>query len=150
MTETEYDRLSGIPFSKMSKADSLTVCAETRRRLAGIKFKYDRRKFEGAHYYECSFLSCVIAGAKIPPQVSSENFIIPRNKTIFQTLRFMESAGVQGFEVLLSCLEGFGVLKIAGGETYIREIEKMIGIKSAINAFALELLRLNLGRVKHG
>jgi hypothetical protein len=143
----EYNRLSGIPFAEMSRTESLALCAETRRRQAGIKYRYDSRLFEGAAYYERGFLSCIIAGAHIPDLITRENFVIPWNQTIFQALQFMESADIKGIEALLNCLDILGCLEAAGGEKYVREAEEMIGIPSAVTGFALGLMELSLRRV---
>jgi hypothetical protein len=145
IADSEYRRLSSLPFSKMTREESLTVCAEVRRRLAGIRFRFDLREFQGRHYWERGFLSCVIAGGKIPGEIAGDCFKIPRNRLIFEALRELERLGMAGPKALAVLLRETGQLEAAGGEDYVRDIESMIGVPSAIRGFALGILRLHLG-----
>jgi hypothetical protein len=145
MSDQEYKRLSVMPFSKMTREESGALCAEARRRNAGLRFRYDPREFEGRHYWERGLLSCVIAGGKIPPRITLDFFKIPRNKIIFQGLQELERLGLSGAGALTTFLRETGRLEAAGGEPYLLDIERMIGIPSAIRGFAIGLLRLNLG-----
>ncbi|MDR1100390.1 MAG: hypothetical protein LBL28_07920 [Treponema sp.] len=47
--------------------------------------------------------------------------------------------------MLITFLRETSRLEAAGGGEYIRDIERMVGIPSAIQIFALGILRLNLG-----
>jgi hypothetical protein len=108
-------------------------------------FRCDPREFQGRHYWERGLLSCVIAGAKIPPQIAPDLFSIPRNRVIFHALRELEKSGMTGINTLITFLRETSQLEAAGGEEYLGDIERMIGIPSAIRGFTLGLLRLNLG-----
>jgi hypothetical protein len=145
MADREYRRLSSLPFSAMSREESGALCAETRRRLAGIRFRYDPREFQGHHYWERGFLSCVIAGAAIPDGVTEDCFRVPWNRVIFQALRDLERLDVTGIEALTVFLRETGWLDDASKEDYLSGIESMIGMPSAVSGFALGLLRLNMG-----
>jgi hypothetical protein len=113
--------------------------------MAGIRFRYDPREFQGRRYWERGFLSCLIAGAKIPPQITPDLFRVPRNRVIFQAFLELEKLDIGGIEELAVFLRESGRLEAAGGETYLREIETMIGIPFAVRRFTLGLLRFNLG-----
>jgi hypothetical protein len=129
----------------MSREESLALCVEVRRRLAGTRLRYDPREFQGRRYWERGFLSCVIAGARIPSRITPDFFRVPRNRVIFEALRELEKLGMAGIEGLTVFLRETGGLEAAGGEIYLQEIETTIGIPSAIRGFAVGILRLNLG-----
>lgn len=145
MTEQEYTRLAALPFSEVTRAEFEALAAEVRRQNAGIRFRYDRRNFQGHHYWERGFLSCVIAGAKIPAEITRDSFKISRNKIVFQALRELEKLNLAGIEALTVFLRETGRLEAAGGKDYLSGTESMIGVPSAVRGFALGLLRLNLG-----
>jgi hypothetical protein len=142
---TQNIKQSSVPFSKMTREESLALYAEIRGRLAGTRFRYDYREFRGRHYWERGLLSCVIAGAKIPPQIAPDLFKVPRNKIIFHALRELERSAMAGIGTLITFLRETGTMEKAGGESYARDIESMVGIPSAIQIFALGLIRINLG-----
>ena len=117
------------------------------------RFYYDAREFSGAYYWERGFLSCVIAGAKIPPEITVDCLMAPWNRLIFSALREIEKLGIvdvrdRGVHAKLKPLLAF--LRETGNlapdfERYVRGCENMIGIPSAIGGFTLGLLRLRLG-----
>jgi hypothetical protein len=110
-----------------------------------------------AEEIEQGFLSSIIAGAKIPETITSDMFVIPKHVVIFRALVKLEGLGFidlrnQGIyakmKLLITFLNEFKMLDRAGGENYIRQIERSIGIPSAIDGFTLSLLKLAVGRVK--
>jgi hypothetical protein len=129
----------------MTPEEFKAIAAEIRGRNRRHFFRYDPREFQGPSYWERGFLSCAVAGAKIPPQITPEVFKIPRNKIIFHALRELERLDMAGVNVLITFLRETSRLEAAGGGEYIRDIERMVGIPSAIQIFALGILRLNLG-----
>jgi hypothetical protein len=148
MPESEYRRLSSLPFSSMTREESVAVCAETRRQLAGIRLRGDSREFEGAYHYERGLLSCLMAGAPVPSGITADTLLMPRHRVILEALRNLEALGVRGnIQALTAWLDKTGGLEKAGGESCVREIEGMIGIPSAVTAFAAEVLLLALRRL---
>jgi hypothetical protein len=145
LSDGEYNRLSAVPFSEMTRAESLALCAEARRRMAGTRFRYDPREFRGRRYWERGFLSCAIAGAQIPSRITLDLFKVPRNRVIFQALRELERLNLAGLGALTVFLWETGRIEAAGGEKYLLDVEGMIGVSSAIRGFALGLLRIGLG-----
>jgi hypothetical protein len=145
LSDEEYRRLSAVPFAAMTREESLKLCGEIRRRQAGIKFYLDPREFQGHHYWERGFLSCVMSGANIPQWITPELFRIPRNLIIFRALQELEKLDITGLDALIVFLRETGRLGSADGEGYVRGVESMIGLPSAARGFAEGLLRLNLG-----
>jgi hypothetical protein len=110
--------------------------------------RYDPREFQGAYYYERCFLSCLIAGAAIPPGIIPDILLIPRHRVILKAIRELSETGIQGnLKALTTWLGKTGTLKKAGGEEYVREIKGIIGIPSALSEFILEIRRLALERL---
>jgi hypothetical protein len=154
LSDGEYNRLFAIPFDKMTDEEFRALAAEVRRRGRRTRFTYDPREFQGAHYWERGFLSCVIAGAAIPDGITGDYFRVPRNRVIFSGLAALQEKGITDlrktgiyakYDLLTALLKATGHHEAAGGENYLREIESMIGIPSAIRGFTTGLLRLNLG-----
>jgi len=112
-------------------------------------YYYDPRQFRGAHYWERGFLSCVIAGADIPGAITVKHFKMPFNKVIFEVLYAIKCDPGPGlfakYNLLLLLLKATGNLEKAGGEAYISEIRDMIGVPSAVYAFAVKIVELKAG-----
>ncbi|MDR2095487.1 MAG: hypothetical protein LBP76_08210 [Treponema sp.] len=109
---------------------------------------YDPRDFQGAYYYERCLLSCLLAGAAIPAGITAETLLIPRHKVIFEAIRELAGMGIRGnIGAVVTWLDKIGLLEKAGGEDYVWEVESVIGIPSAVTAFAVEVRRLALARI---
>jgi len=110
---------------------------------------YDARLFQGAHYWERGFLSCVMAGADIPDAVTPECFRMPFNRVIFEALCSIkhkpDSVLCGKYDLLVSLLKATGKLDSAGGEAYALEIRDMIGVPGAVYAFAVKIIELKAG-----
>jgi hypothetical protein len=146
MVSGEYfqEQVASIkPISELSD----TKLAEWKRHLRETvpPMRFDPREFCGAAYYERGFLSCVIAGAKMPASITADCFRIPWNRAIFEALRILDGLGMSGASALTVYLRESGNLGSAGGEEYIQRVAAMVGIRSAEPYFRKQLLRLRLG-----
>jgi replicative DNA helicase len=110
---------------------------------------YDRRQFQGCRYWERGFLSCIMAGADIPELITRDHFCMPFNRVIFEALRAIKcrpGADLYAkYNLLVSLLKATGNFENAGGKAYLEEIRDMIGIPSAVHAFAAKLVELKAG-----
>jgi hypothetical protein len=89
-----------------------------------------------------------MAGAAIPPGITPDTLLIPRHRVILEAVRELTDAGIHGnLEALITWLSETGTLEKAAGEEYVRKIEGMIGIPSALSGFTLEIRRLALERL---
>jgi hypothetical protein len=135
--------------ANLSQAEFEALAAGVRRENRKYSFVYNRRQFKGAYYYERCFLSCLLAGAAIPKGITAQTLLIPRHRIILEAICKLEVLGIRGnLEALLVWLKFSGLLKKAGGGDYIREIESVVGVPSAITAFAVEIRRLVLERLQ--
>ncbi|MDR2924236.1 MAG: hypothetical protein LBU85_12975 [Treponema sp.] len=111
---------------------------------------FDRRKFQGAYYWERGFLSCAMAGGGIPAAITPDHFRMPFNRIIFKALHTMHCSQGAGFEkgkcgLLIALLKATGNFEKAGRDAHLEEIRGIIGIPSAVRAFGAKLVELKAG-----
>jgi hypothetical protein len=134
---------------ELSSEEFEALAAEVRSYNQQHRSVYNPQDFRGVYYYERCFLSCLLTGAVIPTGITTETFLIPRHKVIFEAIRELSATGIRGnVRALITWLDKIGFLKKAGGEGYLWEVESVIGIPSAVTAFAVELRRLALVRLQ--
>jgi hypothetical protein len=110
----------------------------------------DWREFNGAWYWERGFLSCAIAGAKMPEEITVDCFKLPWNRIIFEALHLIRSntsiaAGTEAEYSLLTAYLSLNDCFDQSFKDYLTEIRNMIGIPSAVYAFAVKIIELNAG-----
>jgi hypothetical protein len=139
--DKEYEALSSRPFSELTRLEFARFDREYRRRTAGIGFRYNRKDFIGPEYTEKCFLSCVISGAAIPGGITPQHFTSKKHRIIFTALRGLQSLGLiyARLGLLITYLSKTKKLAAIGSEKYIRGIERMIGIPSAIDYYAKKI-----------
>jgi hypothetical protein len=121
---------------------------EVHRRNADIVWQYNPKDFAEPEYSEKGFLSCVIAGARIPASITAYHFVSKKHQIIFYALKGLESLGLVDLrrrslyaklKLLTAYLSKTGELAAAGGEKYLYQIENLIGIPSAVNYYTEKL-----------
>jgi hypothetical protein len=136
---------TGKNMADLTPEEFQSVAAEDRGYNRRLPLRYDPREFQGRYFWERGFLSTVIAGGGIPTAITPNLFTVPWNRVIFQAAQELEKLDMSGADVFITLLRETGTLEKAGGEDYVREIEGMVGIPSAVQSFTIGLLRLNLG-----
>ena len=144
------------PFSELSRSDASyvlnTIRGEIKQINKKVKTVYDPRQFRGAWYWERGFLSCVMAGAKIPEAITADCFRMHWNRIIFEGLYSLRKAGLPK----IGWFEEYSLLTALLSHTlsdrfdqsfkdYILEIRDMIGVPGAVYPFAVKVLELCLG-----
>jgi hypothetical protein len=94
----------------------------------------------GPYYSEMAFLSCLLAGGKIPDTVNESAFFERRNRIIFRAIKRMEILGLVNFYCLVGFLTEFGVLQKCGGMTYLQKLESTLPVPYAADALTTALL----------
>jgi hypothetical protein len=151
LSEIEYQTLSSRKMSDLSNTEFRKLAAEVRRRAPRFTYNPD-----DSDYYERAILSCLLNGAPIPAEITEGMFENPKHRIIFRALVKLNALGLykahdRGFsginlEILTAFLSETGTRNRCGGESYLKELERTIGIASAIDIFVLKLLKTSIRR----
>jgi hypothetical protein len=111
-----------------------------------LDYYYDPREFMGPWYWERGFLSCVIAGAEIPKEITPGHFKMPFNRKIFEALQAIPPSDPprSRYGLVVALLSRDTPLD-PYFEDYLENVEGMIGVPGAAHAFAAKLIELKAG-----
>jgi replicative DNA helicase len=96
-------------------------------------------------------LSSVLAGGAIPPDITSEAFLVPRHRLIFEVLCQISRLGLirrwlDNLSLLENFLQGAGLIEAAGGRDFIRSLPEVCGIPAASSGLSAAIIKLHAGR----
>jgi hypothetical protein len=94
----------------------------------------------GPYYYEMAFLSCILAGGKIPDTVTEAVFYDFRNKILFRAMKHLKLLGILNYSCLVNFLSEFGVLRKCGDVAYLKKLESTMPVDYVVNSLAIILL----------
>ena len=138
-----------LPFTELTADDARFLFNKIKKENKNRKDRYDPRQFRGAGYWERGFLSCVMAGAKIPDVITPDHFRMPWNKIIFEALRLIrldpaKTGMFEKYDLLVAFLSQNPHFD-QNFKDYVTGIRDMVGVPSAVYAFAERLLMLKAG-----
>jgi hypothetical protein len=104
-------------------------------------------EYRGEWYCGRAFLSCIMAGHKIPKEITADCFRMPWNKIIFEALLSIQNINAgdfQKYDILVALLSQNPHFDHSFRK-YLEEIFNMIGAAGNVNYYAQQLLILRAG-----
>ena len=104
-------------------------------------------EYSGEWYYGRAFLSCIMAGRKIPKEITADCFRMPWNRIIFEALLSIQNINTDDFQKydILVALLSQNPRFDHSFRKYLEEIFNMIGAAGNVNYYAQQLLILRAG-----